>query len=98
MRSFSVLWSENKAGSVIYPSASKPIPRDTMTLVNDDLIQSLYDECGLPKQTSRVRIEQVLELIKKALESGGRIPSFPWSFLPCRRLYFIHSEIYDPFQ
>ena len=41
-----------------------------MTLVKDNLIRSLYDQCGLSKQKSIVLIETVFELIKKALESG----------------------------
>jgi integration host factor subunit alpha len=41
-----------------------------MTLIKDNLIQSLYDQCGLSKQTAKVLVETVFELIKKALESG----------------------------
>jgi integration host factor subunit alpha len=41
-----------------------------MTLVKDDLIQTLYDLCGLSKHQSRVLIYEVFEVIKKALESG----------------------------
>ena len=41
-----------------------------MTLVKDNLIQSLYDQCGLSKQKSILLVETVFELIKKALESG----------------------------
>ena len=44
-----------------------------MTLVKDNLIQSLYDQCGLSKQTSKVLVETVFELIKKALESGDDV-------------------------
>ena len=41
-----------------------------MTLVKDDLVQSLYDQCGLSKQKSKALVEGVFELIKRALESG----------------------------
>ena len=40
-----------------------------MTLVKDNLIQSLYDQCGLSKQKSILLVETVFEVIKKALES-----------------------------
>ena len=38
-----------------------------MTLVKENLIQSLYDQCGLSKQQSRVLVEAIFEEIKKAL-------------------------------
>ena len=41
-----------------------------MTLVKDNLVQTLYDQAGLSKHQSRAAIERVFELIKKALESG----------------------------
>jgi integration host factor subunit alpha len=44
-----------------------------MTLVKDNLIQSLYDQCGLSKQKSKVLVESVFGLIKKALESGDDV-------------------------
>ena len=44
-----------------------------MTLVKDNLIRSLYDQCGLSKQKSIVLVETVFELIKKALESGDDV-------------------------
>ena len=44
-----------------------------MTLVKDNLIQSLYAQCGLSKQTSRTTVETVFELIEKALESGDDV-------------------------
>jgi integration host factor subunit alpha len=50
-----------------------PIPGATMTLAKESLIQSLYDQCGLSKQTSRTLIETTFELIKKALESGDDV-------------------------
>ena len=46
---------------------------ELMTLVKDNLIQSLYDQCGLSKQKSIVVVETVFELIKKALESGDDV-------------------------
>jgi integration host factor subunit alpha len=44
-----------------------------MTLVKDDLFQSLYNQCGLSKQTSKSLGETIFELIKKALESGDNV-------------------------
>jgi len=41
-----------------------------MTLVKDDLIQTLYDQAGVSKRKSREVVETVFELIRKALESG----------------------------
>ena len=41
-----------------------------MTLVKDDLIQTLYDQAGFSRQTARTTVETVFELGKKALESG----------------------------
>jgi len=39
-----------------------------MTLVKDDLIQTLYDQAGFSKQKARTTVETVFELVKKALE------------------------------
>jgi integration host factor subunit alpha len=44
-----------------------------MTLVKDNLVQTLYDQAGLSKHQSRAAIERVFELIKKALESGDDV-------------------------
>ena len=41
-----------------------------MALVKSDLIQSLYDHCGLSKQKSEVLVERIFELIKESLQSG----------------------------
>jgi integration host factor subunit alpha len=41
-----------------------------MTLVKENLIQSLYDQVGLSKQQSQALVDNVFELIKKSLESG----------------------------
>jgi integration host factor subunit alpha len=41
-----------------------------MTLVKDDLIQTLYDQAGFSKHKARTTVETVFELVKKALESG----------------------------
>jgi integration host factor subunit alpha len=41
-----------------------------MTLVKEDLIESVYNQCQLSKHQSRVVAETVFELIKKTLESG----------------------------
>jgi integration host factor subunit alpha len=44
-----------------------------MTLVKEDLIQSLCDQYGFPKQKSRTLVETVFELVKKTLESGDDV-------------------------
>jgi integration host factor subunit alpha len=44
-----------------------------MTLVKDDLFESLYNQCGLSKQTSKVLGETIFDLIKNALESGDDV-------------------------
>jgi integration host factor subunit alpha len=44
-----------------------------MTLVKENLIQTLYDQRGLTKQTSKALVEEVFERIKKALESGDDV-------------------------
>jgi integration host factor subunit alpha len=41
-----------------------------MTLVKDDLVQTLFDQSGFSKHQSRTLVDTVFELIKKALESG----------------------------
>jgi integration host factor subunit alpha len=41
-----------------------------MTLVKDDLIQSLYNQVGLSKHESRLLVDAIFEQIKKSLESG----------------------------
>jgi len=41
-----------------------------MTLVKENLAQSLYDQVGLSKQQSKTLVDNVFELIKKSLESG----------------------------
>ena len=41
-----------------------------MTLVKDDLIQTLYDQAGFSKQKARTTVETVFELVRKTLESG----------------------------
>jgi integration host factor subunit alpha len=52
-----------------HPTPKNSQERASMTLTKETLIQSLYDQCGLSKQTSRTLIETTFELIKKALES-----------------------------
>jgi integration host factor subunit alpha len=49
------------------PAATIPSP---MTLIKDNLVQTLYDQTGFSKQKARTTVETVFELIKKALESG----------------------------
>jgi len=44
-----------------------------MTLIKNDLIESLYDQCGLSKHQSGILVEEVFELIKKSLESGDDV-------------------------
>ena len=44
-----------------------------MALVKDDLIQTLYDQSGFSKQTSKALVDTVFKLIKKALESGDDV-------------------------
>jgi integration host factor subunit alpha len=41
-----------------------------MTLVKDDLIQTLYNQVGLSKHESRLLVDAIFEQIKKSLESG----------------------------
>jgi integration host factor subunit alpha len=50
------------------------IPKEPlMTLVKENLVQSLYDQVGLSKQQSKVLIDNVFELIKKSLEYGDDV-------------------------
>ena len=44
-----------------------------MTLVKEDLVQTLYDQLGFSKQKARTAAETVFELITKALESGDDV-------------------------
>jgi integration host factor subunit alpha len=44
-----------------------------MTLVKENLIQSLYDQAGLSKQQSKALVDNVFELIKKSLESSDDV-------------------------
>jgi integration host factor subunit alpha len=44
-----------------------------MSLTKEDLIHSLYLQCGLSKQTSKALVETIFELIKKTLESGDDV-------------------------
>ena len=44
-----------------------------MSLVKENLIQSLYDQVGLSKQQSKALVDKVFELIKKSLESGDDV-------------------------
>jgi integration host factor subunit alpha len=44
-----------------------------MTLVKEDLIESLYNQCQLSKHQSRTLVEAVFELVKKTLESGDDV-------------------------
>jgi integration host factor subunit alpha len=41
-----------------------------MTLVKENLIQSLYNQCGLSKHQSKSLVDNVFEVVKKSLESG----------------------------
>jgi integration host factor subunit alpha len=44
-----------------------------MTLVKENLIESVCDRCGLSKHQSRTMVETLFELIKKALEAGDDV-------------------------
>ena len=41
-----------------------------MTLIKDDLINSIYKQHNIPKTKSAELVEFILELIKKSMESG----------------------------
>ena len=44
-----------------------------MSLTKENLIQTLYDQAGLSKQQSKAMVEDIFEMIKKALESGDDV-------------------------
>ena len=44
-----------------------------MTLVKENLIQTLYLQAGLSRRESKVLVDNVFELIKKSLESGDDV-------------------------
>ena len=44
-----------------------------MTFVKDNLIRSLYDQCGFSRHKSILLVETLFELTKKALESGDDV-------------------------
>jgi integration host factor subunit alpha len=44
-----------------------------MTLVKEDLIESLYNQAEISKQESKALVDNVFELIKKSLESGDDV-------------------------
>jgi integration host factor subunit alpha len=44
-----------------------------MTLVKENLIESLCDQVGFSKQQSQTLVDNVFELIKKSLESGDDV-------------------------
>ncbi len=44
-----------------------------MTLKKEGLIDSIYNQVGLPKKKSSKLVESLLEIIKKTLESGEDI-------------------------
>ena len=44
-----------------------------MTVVKDNLIQTLYDQSGFSKHKSRAVVETVFELVKKTLESDDDV-------------------------
>ena len=41
-----------------------------MTLTKQDLINSIYNQVGLPKKKSSQLVESILEIIKRTLENG----------------------------
>ena len=44
-----------------------------MTLIKEDLVQTLNNQAGLSKQQSKALVEAIFELIKKSLESGDAV-------------------------
>ena len=44
-----------------------------MALTKDDIVEVVYEETGFPKNQSVELVETLLELIKKALESGDDV-------------------------
>jgi len=44
-----------------------------MTLTKENLVQTLYDQCGFSKHQSRGLVETVFEMVKKSLESGDDV-------------------------
>ena len=44
-----------------------------MTLIKENLVQSLYDQVGLSNQQSNALIDNVFEIIRKSLESGDDV-------------------------
>ena len=44
-----------------------------MTLVKENLIESMYNQCGFSKHQSRILVDKVFELVKKSLESGDDV-------------------------
>jgi integration host factor subunit alpha len=52
------------------PATSKNQPGAIMTLTKENLVQTLYDQCGFSKHQSRALVETVFEMVKKSLESG----------------------------
>jgi len=44
-----------------------------MTLTKDDIVEAVAEETGFPKTQSVELVETLLELIKKALESGADV-------------------------
>jgi integration host factor subunit alpha len=44
-----------------------------MTLTKENLIQTLYDQCGFSKHQSRALVDTVFEMVKKSLESGDDV-------------------------
>jgi integration host factor subunit alpha len=59
--------------SDIVPATSKNQPGAIMTLTKENLVQSLYDQCGFSKHQSRALVETVFEMVKKSLVSGDDV-------------------------
>jgi len=64
-----------------------------MTLVKDDLIQTLYDQSGFSKQKARTTVETVFELAKKALESGEDVLISGFGKFSVKRKLHVREEI-----
>jgi integration host factor subunit alpha len=55
------------------PARQKKQEGAVMTLTKDNLIQTLYDQSGFSKHQSKALVEEIFEMVKKALESGDDV-------------------------
>jgi integration host factor subunit alpha len=54
----------------MFPAKPNPPQEPTMTLVKEELIESLYNKAEVSKHKSRVLVDAIFEHIKESLESG----------------------------